>query len=240
MANKNIKKKRTKKRVVQNDAFDPVQKDTNLPNNHRYDEEIANKTSALLIKAQFQRIDESTSIEKFLKSEIKEVIIQRTMSRVANMYFEGILDLSRKTPFTPVVTKLFEAIYSEYVITSHHLSKFKDISMRDRVNNILDSAKNKSWDVKIDFSINEKIISDNSMCIRLYESWKSRFNDDGSLSDTISMVVKTDSIGNLVEEFYQNGIQLYRDQKRNNIFHILIFPDNNIPGIPLSPPSVKV
>lgn len=77
------------------------------------------------------------------------------------------------------------------------------------------------------------------MCIRLYHSWESLFNEDGSLNDTISVIVKTNKISDLTELAYENGIQLYRDKKTNNVFHIMIFPENNIPGIPLSPPSIK-
>lgn len=235
MTAKKVKPKRNKKRVVRKEeVIDPLQKEANLPPGHRYDVEISNKTFVILYKAQIERIDHGSSPESTIKKDLSKIVKSKSMSRVATLYFNSILDMCRQNPFASIATNALEITYDENIKTSRHMKKFINVSMKERIDLMLKEAKLSSWDIAVDFSVSSQHPTEDKS-IRLYKSWETRFDQKGNLTDILSIIVKSENLIELTDLAFKNGLLLYRDKRSGSIYHIVIFPENNIPALPLTP-----
>jgi len=216
-----------------------ISRSQKLPPGHRFDVEIANACSNLLIKAQIRRIEQPTSVDNFLKLEIRKLVGQHTLSKISSMFFENILDVAREHPLTSVCQKLLEVTYEEYCIVSKHMKSFEELSMKMRVRSLLDDLIGLGWHVDINFETNGTFPDEPFCCLAIYAGWEMFFNEDGMLTESISIAVRTEDINYLTELAYRHGLLFYRQFKKYVYFNMKIHPDNNIPGIPMSPPSVR-
>jgi hypothetical protein len=181
-----------------------------------------------------QRIENNLSTESTIKKELNKIIKSKKMSRVATLYFSTILDMCKSNPYTSTATKTLEITHNEYTKASKHLKKFSDISMKSRVDSMIKDAKKDAWNIAVDFSVSSPHPTEDKS-IRFYKTWETRFNEDGYLTDTLSLIVNSSQLTELTDIAFQNGLLLYRDKSTESIYHIIIFPENNIPALALTP-----
>ena len=235
MAIKKQKSRKHKKRSIKDTKHVPLQPDNNLPEDHHYGEEMANVISSLLLKAQVNRIEKPTSIEAFLKKELHIIIKQKKLSRVAIMFFESIYDMAKENPLRPMVKDLFEISYSEYMKIHKHMATIEDISFVIRLEKLLKEAGKNNW------SLSESIECKNKTTKHLVvtNDWLNYFNEDKQLTKALPVTAISNNISELTEIAYQSGLLLHRKSKKGNMFELEIYPRNNIPGIPMTPPSIS-
>lgn len=235
MAVKKRKNQKRNKSARKEMTIDPMIKDKTLPDNHRYDDEIANKTSAILIKSELARIDNISSVEKCIRQELVKIVNQKNMSRVATMYFSAILDMTKKNPFSKIGTETLRTTYDEYLMFLRHMKKFDGIPMKNRLLHFFEELKNNSW--KMDFSFSQKDKDIKSNTLSLEENWENLFNNEYELDSPLRIYFSTNNLSLFTEIAFQSGVQLFKDKSIGNKYHMILFPKNNIPALPLIPES---
>lgn len=237
---KKIRKKTGNKKTskIKNEQrIDPLIKEKGLPDNHRYDEEIADKMSSLMIKAQFARIEHNIPPESLIRKELSEIVKQKSMSRVAVMYFDAILSNCHKMPFSNFAIPLFEQTYAEYFIYKKHMENFKNASMSERLSNLLKLCESNSWCVS--YNHNTKCQPPNknlSFCV--HEDHEAKFDQSGNMHTPFRITINTKNLAAFTEMAFSQGIQLFNDSGKGPVYEMILFPDNNIPAVPLTPLSV--
>ncbi len=233
------KKSRKSKKYTPKKYLKPAIKDETLPPDHRYDKEIADICSATLIKVQMRRLEQPTSIERELRKELRTIVGQRRLSRVATDFFDSIIDIFDDQPFVKAATRILNATYNEYVVVEKHMATLSEISMQKRVQGLIDDTEGKGWHVERLSFEDSPLPIDKDKFITVHQDWHKKFDDDGNLLETMSIAVKTENIGDFIENAYVRGLLIQKVNSQGIYYHFKIHPENNIPGIPLSPPSIQ-
>lgn len=233
------KKSRKSKKYAPKKYLKPAIKDENLPPDHRYDKEIADICSATLIKVQMRRLEQPTSVERELRKELRTIISQGGLSRVATDFFDSIIDIFDNQPFVKAATRILNATYKEYVAVEKHMSCLSGTSMLERVQGLINDTERKGSHIeRLDFE-SSPLPFDKEKTLTIHKDWQKKFDNKGSLLERMSLIVRTEGIDNFIENAYQRGLLVHKVDAKQNFYHLKIYPNNNIPGIPLSPPSIQ-
>lgn len=235
------KKKRSKKMAIARVNSEVLAIDNdNVPADHRYDKEIADVCSSLLIKSQLARLERPTSIDNLIKKELLLIINQRKISRVASAFFNNILLVSKKQPLIPAAHKILKATYEEYVVVEKHLALLSHITMRNRIESLFNKLIECKWEVVRYMEDDFEVPDSPGNVIILRKGWENKFDEHGELNSSLPIAAITTDMNTLTEISYQEGILLYRQTASSSHYLLKIYPANNIPGIPLSPPSIQI
>lgn len=232
-------KSRKGKKSSQGGTGKTVSKSELLPPGHRFDSEIADACSNLLLKAQIERISNPTSIERLLRVNLRKLVSQRKLSRVSNAFFQSILDMAKEYPLTAVCKKMLEVTYDEYCMVRKHMKSFEEQSMKVRISAMLDELSDLNWHTDTNFNAGSTFPDEPFSCLVIHAGWEQFFNEEGRLIQSIAVSVRTEEIGKFTELAYRHGLLFFRESQKFVCFKLKIHPDNNIPGIPMSPPSVQ-
>jgi len=210
-----------------------------LPPGHRFDNEIANICSNILLRVQIRRLDKPISVERELRKEIKLIISQKKSSRVANDFFAGIINVCEKQPFTRAAIHILNVTHKEYLAVDSHMATFSDISMQQRIINLMDNLNENGWHIKLLDKQEEKSSNEPLNFFAIIKEWQEQCDINGRLLETISIAVKTIERENLTKAAYECGLILHRVASKEDYYLYKVHPDNNVPGATLSPPFVK-
>lgn len=210
-----------------------------LPPGHRFDYEISNVAFCMLVFAYITSQETGQSIEKILRKELTKKIRSRKMSKVASKHFASIIDLARETPLAVVVKKILEVTWDEYLIISKHMIKFESKSYKDRFDNFISKLKDSGWKViKIDKGFKGALEEENNYLL-IDNEYEKFFNKEGAITSSFHVGAKSnEDIHVMTESAYQSGLVVYRNEMKNKLYNLVFYPENNIPGVAFSPPSV--
>lgn len=210
------------------------------PKGHRFDKEIADICSTILLRVQMRKLEKPVSIERDLRKEIKKTISQHEMSHIAHNFFATIITIGDKNPFVRSATRILNATYKEYIETTRHLKAFNHISIQARIDAFLEQLRQQQWHVE-NFTGDVTNIKEVPLhFIAIEDEWHALCDDNGRLLTSLSLAVHTDDLYAFSEYAYQKGLLLHKIASKNGYYHLKIHPDNNVPGAIVSPQSIQV
>lgn len=211
-----------------------------LPAGHRFDEEIAATCSSILIKVQFKRIEQPIHIERSIRQELRAVVARKQLSRVSIDFFQNILNICDKHPFMDAAKQLLSATYQEYCEVRKRMKLLEHKTMLERFESLYSELGQLGWNINLSFENGGTMPLEPFYFFAVHQKWEEKFDNSGRLVQSVSVAVRTDAMTDLTEMAFKHGLLLHRVSFKDHYFHLRIHPDNNIPGIPLSPPSIQI